>query len=84
MKTIEDTMSIKKTENNHSKIITLEEIGILKTVSSKYLLNYVIAGQNDPMYRFLSSVSDLNSNGQLPSSGDRRNFDPQQDLRKMS
>ena len=36
-------------ENNHRKINTLEEIEILKAASSKYLLNDVIAGQNDPI-----------------------------------
>ena len=55
MKTIEET--------NQSKTNRLEEIEILKAASSKYLLNDVIAGQNDPMYRLLTYVSDLNSNG---------------------
>ena len=50
---------------------------ILKAASSKYLLNDVIAGQSDPIYRLLLSVSDLNSS-------DRRNFDTKQDLQKMS
>ena len=76
MKTIEETMSIIHLKNNHRKINTLEEIKLLKAVSSKYPLNDVIAGQNDPMYRLLSSVSDLN--GQLPRPGNRRNFDNQQ------
>ena len=49
MKTIEETMSIIHLENNHKKINTLEEIKILKAASSKYLLNDVIAGQNDPI-----------------------------------
>ena len=40
-------------ENSHRKINTLEEIEILKAVSSKYLLNDVIAGQNDPIYKLL-------------------------------
>ena len=48
MKTIEETVSIIHLENNHRKINTLEEIAILKAASSKYLLNDVIAGQNDP------------------------------------
>jgi hypothetical protein len=57
MKTIEETMSIIQLENNHRKINTLEEIEILKAASSKYLLNDVITGQNDPMYKlFPSSV----------------------------
>jgi hypothetical protein len=32
---------------------TVEEIEILKAASSKYLLNDVIAGQNDPIYILL-------------------------------
>ena len=37
--------------------ITLEEIEILKVAFFKYMLNDVIAGQNDPMYKpLLSSV----------------------------
>ena len=42
-------------ENNHRKIITLEEIEILKAASSKYLINNIIAGQNDPMYKIVPS-----------------------------
>ena len=53
MKTTDETMPIINLENNHRKINTLEEIQILKTASSKYLLNDLIAGQNDPMYRLL-------------------------------
>ena len=49
MKTIEETMSIIHLGNNHRKNNTLEEIEILKAASSKHLLNYVIAGQNDPV-----------------------------------
>ena len=57
----------------------LQEIEILQAASSsKYLLNDVFAGQNDPMYRLLPSVSDLNSNCQLPRPNDRRNFDTEQ------
>ena len=54
MKTIVETMSIIHLENNHRKINILQEIEILKATSSKYLLN-VIAGQNDPIYKLLSS-----------------------------
>ena len=53
MKTMEETMSIIHLENNHRKINTLDEIEILKAVSSKYLPNDVIAGQNDPIYKLL-------------------------------
>ena len=52
MKTIEETMSIIHLENNHEKIITPEEIATLKAASSKCLLNDIIAGQNDPIYKF--------------------------------
>ena len=55
IKTIEEPMSIIHLENNHRKINTLEEIEILKAASSKYLLNDVIAGQNDPIYKLLPS-----------------------------
>jgi hypothetical protein len=40
-------------ENNHKEINTLEEIDIVKAASSKFLLNDVIAGQNDPIYKLL-------------------------------
>ena len=53
MKTIEETMSIIHLENNHRKINTLDGIEIIKPASSKYLLSDVIAGQNDPIYKFL-------------------------------
>ena len=53
MKTIEETMSIIHLENNHRKINTLEEMEILKAASSKYLLNDVIAGQNEALYKLL-------------------------------
>ena len=42
MKAIEETMSIIHLENNHRKINTPEEIEILKTASSKYLLKDVL------------------------------------------
>ena len=64
MKTIEETMPTITLENNHRKINTLEEIEILKAASSKHLLNDVIAGQNDPIYKLLPSVSDLKSTAQ--------------------
>ena len=53
MKTIAETMSIIHLENNHRKTNTPEEIEILKAASSKHLLNDVIAGQNDPIYKLL-------------------------------
>ena len=51
--TIEETMYIIHLEKKHRKINTLEEIEILKAASSKYLVNDVIAGQNDPIYKLL-------------------------------
>ena len=53
IKTIEETISMIHIENNRRKINTLEETEILKAASSKYLLNDVIAGQNDPIYKLL-------------------------------
>ena len=38
-----------------SFINTLEEIEIVKASSSKYLLNDVIAGENNPMYKLIHS-----------------------------
>ena len=55
MKTIEETVSIIHLENYHRKINTLEKTEILKAASSKYILNDVIAGQNDPIYKLLPS-----------------------------
>jgi len=49
------SMSIIHLENNHRKINTLEEIEILKAASSKHLLNDVITGENDPIYKLLPS-----------------------------
>ena len=48
-------MSIIYQENNHRKINTLKEIEILKATSSENLLNDVVVGQNDPIYKLLPS-----------------------------
>jgi len=50
-----ESVSIIHLENIHRKINTLEEIEILKAAFSKYVLNDVIAGQNDLMYKLLPS-----------------------------
>ena len=55
MKTIEETKSIVHLENTHKKINIFEEMEVLKAASSKYLLNEVIPGQNDPIYKLLPS-----------------------------
>ena len=76
MKTIENTKSIIHLKNNLRKINTLEEIEILKAASSKYLLNDVITGQNDPMYKLLPSSVILQD--QQPRPSNKRNFEIQQ------
>ena len=74
MKTIEETMSIIHHENNHRKIYTLEDIEIRKAASSKYLLNDVIAGQNDPIYKLLPTLSDLKSKINSPGQATIKKF----------
>jgi hypothetical protein len=61
-------------ENNHRKINILEEIGILKAASFRYLLNDIINGRSDPVYRLIPSVSDFNSNRQQPRLAYRRDI----------
>ena len=61
MKAIEETMSIIHLEKDCRKINTLEEIKILLAASSRYLLNDVINGQSNPVYRLIPSVNDFNS-----------------------
>ena len=68
-------MSIIHLKNNHKKKTNiLEEIEIIKAASSRHLLNNVINGRSDHVYRLLPSVGDLNSNGQQPRLGDRRDI----------
>ena len=73
MKTIEETMSIIYQENNHRKINTLEVIKILKVASSENLLNDVIAGQNDPIYKLLPSSVIFNSKINSPGQATNKN-----------
>ena len=47
-------MYITHLENNYREINKLE-IEIPKTTSSRYLLNDIITGQNDPIYKLLPS-----------------------------
>ena len=56
MKNIESIMTISHKENNHEKINKLEEIEILKAAASQNILNDVINGRNDPLYKILISV----------------------------
>jgi GIY-YIG catalytic domain. len=69
-------MSLIHLENNHRKINTLEEVEILKVASSKYLLNDVIAGQNDPMYKLLRHQS-FELQDQQPRPSYKRKFETQ-------
>ena len=55
------------------KINTLEEIEILKAASSENMLNDIIAGQNDPIYKLLPLISDLNSKINSPGQATNKN-----------
>ena len=66
MKAIEETISTIHLENYHRKINILKEIEILKAASSRNLLNDVINGESDPVYRLLPSINAWNSNGRPP------------------
>jgi hypothetical protein len=79
MKTIEETMSIRHLENNNRKINILEENEIIKAASYKYLLNDVIAGQNDPMYKLLP-ISDLNSKVNSPDQATKEISKPNNEI----
>ena len=63
--------------NHHRKINTLEENEILKAASSKYLLNDVIAGKNDPIYK-PPHISGLNSKINCPGHATSKNLLNQQ------
>ena len=56
MKNIENIMTILHNENNHAKINKLEEIEILKEAAPQNILNDVINGRNDSLYKILLSV----------------------------
>ena len=77
MKLIEETMSIpnieKKTLDKY--IYILEEIEILKAAFSRWnLLNDVINGGGDPVYRLLSSVNAWNSQKIAPAERRKKYF----------
>ena len=56
MKSIYDIMTILHKENNHEEINKQEEIEILKAATSQNILNAVINGRNDPLFKILISV----------------------------
>ena len=56
MKNTDNIMAILHKENKHEKISKLEEIEILKAAASQNILNDVINGSNDPLYKILISV----------------------------
>jgi hypothetical protein len=56
MKNIDDIMTILHEESNHEKINKLEEIEIIKAAASFNILNNIINGRNDPLYKILISV----------------------------
>ena len=51
-----DIMTTLHKVNHHEKINELEEIGILKPATSLDILNYVINGRDDPLYKTFLSV----------------------------
>ena len=56
MKNIDDIMIILHKESNHEQINKLEEIEIIKAAASQNILNDIINGRNDPLYKILISV----------------------------
>ena len=56
MKNIDSIMTILHKQNSHEKINKLEEIEIIKEAASQNILNDVINGRNDPLYKILISV----------------------------
>ena len=56
MKNMDEITTIWHNVNNHEKINKLEEIDILNKVKSQNILNDVINGKNDPLYKILLSV----------------------------
>ena len=49
-------MTILYNENNHKEINKLENIVILKAATSLNILNDVVNGRNDPLYKIILSV----------------------------
>ena len=49
-------MTILHKESNHEKASKLEEIEIINAAASQNILNDIINGRNDPLYKILISV----------------------------
>ena len=71
---LEEATSITHLENVHRKVNILEDIEILKAAFSRNLLNDVISGRIDPVYRLLPSVSAWHCNRQPPRLNNERNI----------
>jgi hypothetical protein len=56
-------------ENIHEKINKLEQIEFLKAAASQNILNDVINGRNDPLYKILISVDNWISTGRQLEEG---------------
>ena len=56
MRNKDNIMTILHKGNNHEKINKLEEIGILKAATSLNILNDVINGRNDSLYKILPQL----------------------------
>ena len=63
MRNMDEIMTILHKGNNHEKINQLVEMEILKAATSLkvLVLNDVINGRNDPLYKLLLSVDSYNS-----------------------
>ena len=62
-------MNILLKENSHEKINKPEEIEIPKEATSQNLLNDVITGRNDPLYKIPLSVGSWISTRRQPKEG---------------
>ena len=56
VKNVDNIMTTLHNENNLEKINKLDEKEILKEAASQNILNDVINGRNDPLYKILISV----------------------------
>ena len=56
MKNIDDIMTILHKESNHEIFNNLEEIETIKAAASQNILNDIINGRSDSLYKILISV----------------------------